>query len=97
MLKRRISRDDPSHPAHPPRHGVQVGKRNADIAGMRDEPMISDLEVGIPGRPRLCDDQREKLPLDRIAEIRKRIVAGVYDSPAVIDAVARGLARSIDL
>jgi hypothetical protein len=64
---------------------------------MPDEPKMSDQEVGIPGRPRLYDDRLEELSADRIAEIRTRIASGIYDSPAIMDAVARGLVGSTDL
>jgi hypothetical protein len=66
---------------------------------MDHESTIHDREVGIEGRPcpRLCADDREQLPPERIAEFRLRIAAGIYQTPTIIDAVARGIAGSADL
>lgn len=66
---------------------------------MGHDSRIRDREVGIEGRPapRLCADDREQLPAERIAEFRLRIASGIYERPAIIVAVARGIAGSADL
>ena len=64
---------------------------------MPEKRAASDHEVGIPGRPHLHDDRGQTISAERVAEIRLRIRTGVYASPHIIDAVARGLSNSVDL
>ena len=44
-----------------------------------------------------ADTVGDELPEERIAEIRRRIAAGVYDSREVLDEVARRLVESGDV
>ena len=64
---------------------------------MGDNPKLTDRQIAIPGDLRLCDDRFDALPPERLAEIRHRLATGVYDSAAIIDAVARGIADSADI
>jgi hypothetical protein len=54
-------------------------------------------EVTLPSGDDSATDRRDPLPAERVAEIRIRVRSGAYDSSAVIDAVARRIAKSGDL
>jgi hypothetical protein len=51
--------------------------------------------------PRLAEgpaaDSRARLTAERVMQIRRRVAARAYDSPAVVDEVARRLLASGDL
>ena len=54
-------------------------------------------EVTLPSGVDSAVDRSNRLPLDRVAQIRVRVTSGAYSTAAVVDAVARGITKSGDL
>ncbi len=88
------------------------GRRNLDAVvapvGNVDEPAEAetrtlahrshDADIAGAGRPRAARSSRtEALTPERSAEIRQRLMQGAYDSPTIIEHIARGISISGDL
>ncbi len=82
-----------------PRHAAKSRERDGEGgAPGADRVEISDAGRALAARLSGADAaDSERLTVERIEEIRARIEAGFYDSPDVIEVVARRLAESGDL
>lgn len=72
------------------------------IAAPGAGPAPADQAPDVGAEPPLAPDEAgpfvtEGIAADRLAELRRRVLGGVYDSPAVADEIARRLLQSGDL
>lgn len=79
--------------------GAAVEPRAENHAGRGRTDRRDRVEISSEGRARAAEaaPPEGSLPPERLTEIRRRIAEGVYDSDAVLEAVARRIIQSGDL